>query len=137
MEVDKDLIEGKVDIIQRNLNFLDEYKSANEEEFVSRYKDVQAVKYSLLEMIEACIDVASHIISTKGFERAESYAEIQILGKMGVINPSLAEELSDMARFRNILVHGYAKVDNAKVLEIVKEELKDVEEFVKEILMRL
>jgi len=29
-----------------------------------------------------------------------------------------------MAGFRNILVHGYARVDNAKVLEIVKEELK-------------
>jgi len=46
----------------------------------------------------------------------------------------LAERLSDMARFRNILVHGYAKVDNLKVLEIVKEELKDIDDFVEEIL---
>ena len=130
-----DIIEGKIDIILRNLEFLNEYKYVDEEEFLNSYKDVQAVKYSLLEIVEACIDIASHIILAKGFERAESYAEMfEILGKRGVINRELAEKLSDMARFRNILVHGYARVDNAKVLEVVKEELKDIEEFVKEIL---
>ena len=130
-----DIIEGKIDVILRNLEFLNEYKYIDEEEFLNSYKDVQAVKYSLLEIVEACIDIASHIISAKGFERAESYAEMfEILCKRGVINRELAEKLSDMARVRNILVHGYAKVDNAKVLEIVKEELEDVEEFVKEIL---
>ena len=130
-----DIIEGKIDIILRNLEFLNEYRYVDEEEFLNSYKDVQAVKYSLLEIVEACIDIASHIISAKGFERAESYAEMfEILGRRGVINHKLAEKLSDMARFRNILVHGYAKVDNAKVLEIVREELEDVEEFVREIL---
>lgn len=130
-----DIIEGKIDIILRNFEFLNEYRYINEEEFLNSYKDVQAVKYSLLEIVEACIDIASHIISAKGFERAESYAEMfEILGRRGVINHKLAEKLSDMARFRNILVHGYAKVDNAKVLEIVREELEDVEEFVREIL---
>jgi len=135
MQIDKDLIESKIDIIQRNLEFLNEYRYVDEEGFSSSYKDVQAVKYSLLEVVEACIDIASHIISARGFERAESYAEMfQILGKKNIINPNLAERLSDMARFRNILVHGYAKVDNLKVLEIVKEELKDIDDFVEEIL---
>lgn len=39
-----------------------------------------------------------------------------------------------MARFRNILVHGYAKIDNSKVLLFVKQELKDIETFIQEIL---
>ena len=132
-----EVIEGKIDIILRNLEFLREYADIDEQEFLDSYKDVQAVKYSLLEAIEACIDIASHIISAKGLERAESYAEMfEILGKRGVIEKGLADKLSDMARFRNILVHGYAKVDNLKVLEIVKKELQDVERFVKEILRK-
>ncbi|MBO8182940.1 MAG: DUF86 domain-containing protein [Archaeoglobus sp.] len=132
-----EVIEGKIDIILRNLEFLREYADIDEQEFLDSYKDLQAVKYSLLETIEACIDIASHIISARGLERAESYAEMfEILGKRGVIEKGLADKLSDMARFRNILVHGYAKVDNLKVLEIVKEELQDVERFVKEILRK-
>ena len=133
-----DVIEGKIDIIVRNLEFLNDYRFVHEEEFLNSYKDVQAVKYSLLEIMEACIDIASHIISVKGFERAESYAEMfEILGKRGIISRDLAEKLADMARFRNLLVHGYARVDNARVLEIVKEELDDIEAFVKEILAKL
>ncbi len=133
--VENEIIEGKIDVIQRNLEFLEEYKNIDEDTFLNSYKDVQAVKYSLLEIIEAYLDIASHIISARGFERAESYAEMfDILGRRGIISQKLAE---DMARFRNILVHGYAKVDNARVLEIVKTELSDVEEFVRQILRKL
>ena len=136
--VENEIIEGKIDVVQRNLEFLEEYKNIDENTFLNSYKDVQAVKYSLLEIIEACLDIASHIISARGFERAESYAEMfDILGRRGIISKELAEKLSDMARFRNILVHGYAKVDNARVLELVKTELSDVEEFVRQILRKL
>ena len=135
MRIDKDLIQGKIDIIERNINFLNEYKDKELNEFLKSYKDVQALKFSLFEIIESCIDIASHIISAKNLERAESYAEMfEILGKKELLKIELSKKLSDMARFRNILVHGYAKVDNTKVLAYVKEELKDVEDFIKEIL---
>ena len=135
MKIDRDLIQDKIDVIEKNLKFLDEYKSIEIEEFLSNYKDVQAVKYTLFEIIESCIDIASHIISVKGFERAESYADMfEILKKNNIIESELSSKLSDMARFRNILVHSYAKVDNSKVLTFVKEELIDVENFIKELL---
>jgi len=38
-----------------------------------------------------------------------------------------------MARFRNLLVHRYGEVDNRRVLEIIKHNLKNIEEFEKEI----
>ena len=58
----------------------------------------------------------------------------EILKKNKIIDTELTRKLSDMARFRNILVHSYAKVDNSKVLTFVKEELIDVENFIKELL---
>ncbi len=69
MDIDKDLIQDKIDVIEKNLKFLDEYKSVEIEKFLSNYKDVQAVKYSLFEIIESCIDIASHIISIKGLKK--------------------------------------------------------------------
>ena len=135
MQIDKNLVQGKIDIIEKNLDFLGEYKGYNVKKFLNSYKDIQAVKYSLFETIEACIDIASHIISVKNFERAESYAEMfEILEKNDILGSKLSIKLSNMARFRNILVHSYAKIDNSKVLEYANEELVDVENFIKEML---
>jgi len=138
MRIDKIIIYGKIDIIERNIRFLREYKEKDESEILSSYKDLQAIKYSLFEIIEACIDIASHIISTKGFQRAENYAEMfEILDKNNIIRTTLSKKLSNIARFRNILVHGYAKIDDSKVIIFVKEELKDIENFIQEILEQI
>ena len=135
MPLDKTLIQGKIDIIDRNLEFLTKYKQINEKDFLDNYKDIQAVKYSLFEMIESCIDIASHLIATKGFERAESYSEMfEILGKRKIINFELAENLSNMAKFRNLLIHSYGKIDNLKVLDYIKNELTKIKVFIGKIL---
>ncbi|MBD3195624.1 MAG: DUF86 domain-containing protein [Candidatus Lokiarchaeota archaeon] len=93
------------------------------------------VKYSLLEIIEACKDIASHIISIYKFQRPKTYSEIfSILGENKLINTEMRGNLSEIAKFRNLLVHSYAKVENKKVLKYIKEELDNVGEFVKIIL---
>jgi uncharacterized protein YutE (UPF0331/DUF86 family) len=38
-----------------------------------------------------------------------------------------------MSRLRNLLVHRYGEIDNIRVLEIIKHNLKDIEEFEKDI----
>jgi uncharacterized protein YutE (UPF0331/DUF86 family) len=35
-----------------------------------------------------------------------------------------------MARFRNVLVHMYAEVDDARVLRVLRESTPDLDEFV-------
>lgn len=100
------------------------------EEIEASYKDSQALKFSLFEIVEACIDIANHIIAAERFERAEGYAEMFItLGKHGVIQQELAEKLAKMARFRNLLVHRYWEADMRYIMEVVENSLGDVEEF--------
>ncbi|MCF2138082.1 MAG: DUF86 domain-containing protein [Candidatus Thorarchaeota archaeon] len=127
--------QSKIDIIERSLKFLEEYEHIDPKDFVSRFKDVQAVKYTLLEIMEACINIATHIISEYGLERGDSYADIfQVLAGSKIINQNLGDRLSAMARFRNLIVHGYSKIDNVRVLKLVQERLGDIVEFVKQIL---
>jgi len=134
MSLEREVIEGKFDVIDRNLRFLEEIKTMSPHQFAESYRDIQAAKYSLLEIMEACIDIANYIISVKGFRRAEEYSEMfKVLKEEGVIGKELATKLEDMARFRNLLVHRYGEVNNRRVLEIVKHSLKDIEEFEKEI----
>lgn len=120
--IDKEVIEQKFDIIQKNLKFLEEFKTMSSKDFVKSYKNTQAAKYSLLEIVEACIDIANHIISTEGYERAEEYSEMfMFLQKEGVIGKSLCE-LSDMAKFRDLLVQRHGDIDNEMALDIIKSE---------------
>jgi uncharacterized protein YutE (UPF0331/DUF86 family) len=134
MRLEREVIEGKFDIIDRNLRFLEGYKTMSPDQFVESYKDVQAAKYSILEIMEACIDIANYIIAVKGFRRAEECSEMfRVLKEERVIGKELAAKLGDMARFRNLLVHRYGEVDNRKLLEIIKHSLNNIEEFEREI----
>jgi len=134
MHLEREVIEGKFDIIDRNLRFLEEIKTLTPDQFVESYRDAQAAKYSLLEIMEACIDIANYIISVKGYRRAEEYSEMfRVLKEEGIMGKELATRLEDMARFGNLLVHRYGEVDNRRVLEIIKYNLRDIEEFEKEI----
>jgi uncharacterized protein YutE (UPF0331/DUF86 family) len=42
-----------------------------------------------------------------------------------------------MAGFRNIITHDYEKTDYSIVLDVIKNKLKDIEAFIKEISQRL
>ena len=101
-----DIIEGKIDIILSNLDYLDDVKTVSKKDFISSFEKVQASKHSLQESFEASLDIANHLISSNSWKRAETYANMFLrLFENQVINKGLMEKLSAMARFRNILVH--------------------------------
>jgi uncharacterized protein YutE (UPF0331/DUF86 family) len=63
------------------------------------------VLHAMLVSIQAAIDIASHLISQNGLKRPASYREtFQLLGQAGIIAEDLADGLSDLAGFRNVLV---------------------------------
>lgn len=129
--IDEEKFQGKVDVVDRNLRKLDGLDfSELEDDFWMQ----QAVKHTLQEVIEACIDIANHIIASQGFERPDEYrGYFRVLGDEGVIERDLADRLGDMAGFRNILVHRYADVDMDKVHSILRNDLTDVEDFVAQV----
>ena len=43
------------------------------------------------------------------------------------------ERLKSMAKFRNLLVHLYWKVDDRKVYQILKKDIPDIREYIKKI----
>ena len=95
---------------------------------------MQASKHSLQESIEASLDIANHLISSNGWKRAETYADMFLrLFENQVINKDLMEKLSAMARFRNILVHRYGSFDDERLWLILQEDIKDIAVFVREI----
>lgn len=132
--IDEELIEAKIDIILTNLEYLDQVKNGSKKEFLHSFERIQATKHSLQESIEACIDISNHLISENVWVRAETYSDMFFrLYEQKVIDENLKDSLSDMARFRNLLVHRYGKIDDERIWTILQEDLKDFELFISKI----
>lgn len=85
--------------------------------------------------IQASLDIANHIVAACGLERPKKEAgEVFFtLAKEKVIGKNLAEKLKEAAGFRNLLVHEYAKIDRHKTYINIRDDLKDLIQFAKEI----
>lgn len=128
--IDQELIEKKIDLLEEKLDYLKKTREINLNKFLNSFEKIQATKHTLQEAIETCLDIANHIIAAKGLGRSETYSGMfQRLTKGEILGDELADRLGDMARFRNLLVHQYAEVDNRKVHEMLRENLEDIEDF--------
>ena len=88
------------------------------------------VKYRFIVAIEASIDASRLFALSAGLRAATSFADsFVVLGESGHLEAGLVERLQDMARFRNLLVHGYAVVDDTRVIEVLKTHLEDLDDF--------
>jgi len=94
-------------------------------------KEERFVTHTLQLAVQAAIDVGSHVVSDDRLGEPATNAELfTLLERNGWLAAPLARRLGDMARFRNLLVHGYADVDLDLVEEIVRSHLDDLEEFI-------
>lgn len=109
---------------------LRELGQLSEAEFLADYRNTESAKYLLIVATEAAIDLCNYIVARRGGRAPQDYADcFAILADLKVIKPDLAKGLRQMARFRNLLVHLYWKVDNRRVYEIARDELGDLDSF--------
>jgi uncharacterized protein YutE (UPF0331/DUF86 family) len=102
----------------------------NFREYDQNYLVHKASERLLQTAIEACLDIGKHLIAREGFRFAEDSQQVfAVLGEEQVVPAELVDRLKDMARFRNLLVHEYAKIENETVYGILKKRLGDFDEF--------
>jgi len=131
VEIDRELVERRLAEIKGALVELGEIVRAGKEEFLSNSLLRNAAKYLLITAIEGAFSVCNHISVRRG-RVPKSYADcFKTLAELGVVEKDLAERLARMARFRNVLVHRYWRIDDELVFEIMKNNTKDLEEFVR------
>ena len=114
--VDPERLRRVLQSVADDLSILEGY--VGQADLVTDQAALDRVKYRFVTSIEGCIDAAQHICSTEGWGPPDTNAEApRVLGRHGAIQPDLAETMARAVGFRNILVHGYAKVDDAAVVE--------------------
>ena len=124
--VDKTLILRKLAELEEYLGQIKEYADITVNRYSKDWKAQRVVERTLQMMIEICADIAGHIISDKGYRVPATYADtFRVLYENGILNKDLFETMGEMAKFRNIIVHHYDKVDTEIVIGILKKDLKD------------
>lgn len=89
---------------------------------------LSATKYRFVTAIESMIDIAHHLLASELWGPAETSADaVRLLGRHGVLDAALAERAAGAVGFRNLLVHGYADVDDDRVVAQL-DQLGDLRE---------
>lgn len=104
--VDRDLIFRKLADLQQYLEQVSEYRGVSVDEYRRDWKIQRIVERTLQIAIEACVDVATHIIADRGLRVPATYAEaFEVLGEAGLLDGALQAAMVRMAKFRNVIVH--------------------------------
>lgn len=100
------------------------------EEFLNDPDKIGSSKYHFIVAIESSIDMCSHIIARNGYRVPENYGDtFTVMGEAGALDTDFSNELRNMAKFRNRLVHLYWEVDNQQLHEILQSRLDDFKKF--------
>ena|SRR5258708_7217122 len=89
-----------------------------------------AAQHYFLLAIECCLDIGEIIIADQRFRHPTDNRDVfRILGEEKVLPKRFSERFMLAAGFRNLLVHGYTKIDLAKVYEHLQKNVDDLSEY--------
>lgn len=131
--VEKEVIIRRLTCLEEYFRDLEEIKqSLTWEEFQTNKITRRFVERTLHMLIEACIDIANHIISYEGYREPMSNKDtFQVLAEEKILDKKLAERLKKMAQFRNVIVHDYVRIKPEIVYTVLQSHLNDILEFAK------
>lgn len=133
---DADLVAKKLAVVATTCRELREL--ARLDRIRSDVRERRFVEHTLQVAIQAALDVASHVVSDERRGEPRTNRDLfGLLARRGLLPAELADQLSRMAGFRNVLVHGYQDVDLAVVRDILANRLDDLLAFVRAIRARL
>ena len=124
--LDEAIIRRKLAIIIENLEALRPIQQMTRDEYAADLYRRKATERLLQELIEAAIDVNTHILVQNGHAAPDDYYDSFLkVGQLQMISYNLADKLAPSAGLRNRLIHQYDQIDHSILLQAVRmaEEL--------------
>lgn len=138
MNIDLDLIYAKIRNIQNCLNSIKKYTQNFNVDTLDEIMTQDLVVINLERAAQACVDIASHIVSKKALGVPLSMNDtFYLLYNNQYIGQETYRKMSNMIGFRNIAVHEYDQLNIEIVKSVVQLNLVDFENFYKEILLKV
>jgi uncharacterized protein YutE (UPF0331/DUF86 family) len=127
-KIEKDRVTEFLRLLSDDLKTLRE-KTEIPREVYRGSRDIQAiVERRLQTATESCINVGNHLIARLGLRPPADYADVfRVMGEAQLLPAELIDQMTDMARFRNLLVHVYWAIDHEKVYDSLRSRLATLE----------
>jgi uncharacterized protein YutE (UPF0331/DUF86 family) len=130
-QFDQETMVKLVSELRKNVALLQDLSAVPEAEFLKDPDKIGSAKYHFIVAIESCIDMCNHVISRNGYRAPEDYGDtFRVMNEEGALEPDFSDELVNMAKFRNRLVHIYLDVEDKQVFEILQNRLNDFKKFI-------
>lgn len=130
--LDVERIRDKLDELQRYLEEIEGDLPRTKEEYLNNRTTRRACERTFQLASEDLLDVCNIIISEKRLPVPKDNKDSIIkLERAGIISKGLSTKLQEMVGFRNLLVHRYGKVDDARVYDYLGKEITDMYKFIK------
>ena len=133
--VDRYIVQARIAKIREYLALLTKiYKQADEASFLKDPLIYGNAERYLQLAIQCVIDISNHTVADLKLRLPSDNAELfELMANNKIIPRALAQKLTAMAGFRNILVHEYLEIDRRKVYSTLKKDLGDFENFIRAI----
>lgn len=130
--VKREIVLSRLDKLKEYLTYLNNIKIHSLEEYLNNPLIYGSSERFLHLAIECILDIGNHVISDMRYRKPDSNKDIfEVLYENKLINIELKNSLCNMAGFRNILLHDYLKLDKKIVYNVINNNLKDLEVFIK------
>ena len=134
MVIDINKISSQLKIIKNDIEKLKEKSKLSLSEYIADEDSQDVVERRFQTAIESCINIGNHLISMLDFKTPEDYASVfYSLAGGKVISRKDADGMADLARFRNLLVHLYWKIDHKSIHKKMKKRISTLKRYLNEI----
>jgi len=132
--VDEDVFADKPRHINRYVDALRRMRGMSKTEYLDDVVKQRAVERTLMNLIQACIDLAQHVRSAEDLSpHGTAKQEIEALGNADIISTDTQAKIEEAVGFRNVLAHRYGEIDQRIVYIVLHEDLQWFESFQQEI----
>jgi uncharacterized protein YutE (UPF0331/DUF86 family) len=132
--VDRDLVAAKLGELAEHVARVRARCKATADELRRDRDALDLVAFNLMLAVQACADVASHVIADEGWPPATSLGTaFERFEEHGVISAPVREALVRAVGLRNVIAHGYAGIRPEAVHAAAATGLADLEAFAREV----
>jgi uncharacterized protein YutE (UPF0331/DUF86 family) len=133
--VNEQLLQEKADVVVRCLGRVKTKAPTSLSALTTDLDAQDIIVLNLERAIQACVDMASHIIAYTSLPPAPTMAESFIcLRQAGVITQPVCDRMVKATGLRNLLVHEYQRIDWGIVWQVITKHLNDPHDFSREVL---
>lgn len=132
--VDGDVIVDRLSHLNQFTNELKEMRTVSKQIYLSDTIRQRAVERSMMNAIQACIDLAAHIRAAEDLgSHTTSRDDIEALVDADILTPKTGTKLADAVGLRNHLAHRYGDVDHEILYQVLQTDLQWFDRFQQEL----